>query len=159
NKDTKRLYLTLNQGATNAAQSNEDDGSEKALKFTAIARSQNEQMTERLQKNAENIRVMIGNTMQAHGHINSGSPGYDAGAVYYKEYNLNDLPDDAQLISDLRDFVALYVDYYNKISSIEAHEDSAVSGGEEKLSIKELVAQINNYISSRGFTYENRLIE
>lgn len=159
NKDTKTLYLTLNQGATNAAQSDEDGETEKALKFTAIARSQNEQMTGRLQKNAENIRAMIGDTVQAHGHISSGSPGYDAGAVYYKEYNLNNLPDDSLLIADLRDFVALYADYYNKIYGIKVEEDFDASRGEEELSVKELVAQINNYISAKGFSYENGLIE
>lgn len=159
NKDTKTLYLTLNQGATNAAQSDEDDETEKALKFTAIARSQNEQMTDRLQKNAENIRALIGDTVQAHGLINSGSPGYDAGAVYYKEYKLNDLPDDSLLIADLRDFVALYADYYNKIYGIKVVEDSDASRGEEELSVKELVAQINKYISAKGFSYENGLIE
>lgn len=159
NKDTKTLYLTLNQGATNAAQSDENDETEKALKFTAIARAKNEQMTKRLQKNAENIRAMIDNAVQAHGHINSGSPAYDAGAIYYKEYNLNDLPDDFQLISDLRDFVALYKDYYNKVSGIETAEDVDTSGGKEELSVKELIAYINSYIVSKGFTYEKGLIE
>lgn len=159
NKDTKTLYLTLNQGATDAAQSDENRENDKNPKFTSIARSQSEQMTERLQKNAEEIRGIIGDTVQSYGRINSGSPGYDAGAIYYKEYNLNDLPGDSQLISDLRDFVALYKDYYNKSSNIKADENFEASGGEEELSIKESMMQINNYISSKGFTYENGLIE
>ncbi len=119
NKDTKTLYLTLNQGATDAAQSGADGEEQKPLVFTGIARSQNEKMTERLQKSAENIREIIGDTAQAYGSIDSGSPGYDAGCVYYKKYNLSDLPHDSQLISDLRDFIALYADYYNKISGTE----------------------------------------
>ena len=159
NKDTKTLYLTLNQGATDAAQSDENRENDKNPKFTSIARSQSEQMTERLQKNAEEIRGIIGDTVQSYGRINSGSPGYDAGAIYYKEYKLNDLPGDSQLISDLRDFVALYKDYYNKSSNIKADENFEASGGEEELSIKELMMQINNYISSKGFAYENGLIE
>ena len=159
NKDTKTLYLTLNQGATDAAQSDENRENDKNPKFTSIARSQSEQMTERLQKNAEEIRGIIGDTVQSYGRINSGSPGYDAGAIYYKEYKLNDLPGDSQLISDLRDFVALYKDYYNKSSNIKADENFEASGGEEELSIKESMMQINNYISSKGFTYENGLIE
>ena len=128
NKDTKTLYLTLNQGATDAAQSDENRENDKNPKFTSIARSQSEQMTERLQKNAEEIRGIIGDTVQSYGRINSGSPGYDAGAIYYKEYKLNDLPGDSQLISDLRDFVALYKDYYNKSSNIKADENFEASG-------------------------------
>lgn len=119
NKDTKTLYLTLNQGATDAAQSGTDREEQKPLVFTGIARSQNEKMTERLQKSAENIREIIGDTAQTYGSIDSGSPGYDAGCVYYKKYDLSDLPDDSKLISDLRDFLALYADYYNKISGTE----------------------------------------
>ena len=159
NKDTKTLYLTLNQGAINAAQHGENSDAEKNLKFTSIALAKNEQMTERLQIEAEHIRKIVGNTVQTYGHINSGSPGYDAGAIYYKEYGLDDLPGDAQLISDLRDFVALYADYYNKISNVEVAEDFDTSGGEEELPIKNTIMQINNYIASKGFTYEQGLIE
>ena len=159
NKDTKTLYLTLNQGAINAAQHGENSDAEKNLKFTSIALAKNEQMTERLQIEAEHIRKIVGNTVQTYGHINSGSPGYDAGAIYYKEYGLDDLPGDAQLISDLRDFVALYADYYNKISNVEGAEDFDTSGGEEELPIKNTLMQINNYIASKGFTYEQGLIE
>lgn len=148
NKDTKTLYLTLNQGATNAAQSDGIDEEAKTLTFTSIALSQNEKMTERLQSNAEKIRAMIGDTVQSYGHIDSGSPGYDAGAIYYKEYRLNSIPDDSQLISDLRDFLALYADYYSKLL-----------GGEEALPVKDTISQIKSYIASKGFSYEDGLIE
>lgn len=148
NKDTKTLYLTLNQGATNAAQSDGTDEETKPLTFTSIALSQNEKMTQRLQSNAEKIRAMIGDTVQTYGHIDSGSPGYDAGAIYYKEYTLNSLPDDSGLISDLCDFLALYSDYYGKIS-----------GGEEALPVKDTISQIKSYIASKGFSYEDGLIE
>lgn len=148
NKDTKTLYLTLNQGATNAAQSDGSDEETKPLTFTSIALSQNEKMTERLQKSAEKIRAVIGDTVQTYDHIDSGSPGYDAGAIYYKEYTLNSLPDDSGLISDLRDFLDLYVDYYRK-----------ASGGEEALPVKDTVSQIKSYIASKGFSYEDGLIE
>lgn len=159
NKDTKRLYLTLNQGATDVAQNGGGIGDQRSLVFTGIARSQNGKMTERLQKNAERIRKIIGDTTRFHDHINSGSPGYDAGAIYCKEYGLDDLPGDAQLISDLRDFVALYADYHNKISNVEVAEDFDTSGGEEELPVKNTIVQINNYIASKGFTYEQGLIE
>lgn len=148
NKDTKTLYLTLNQGATNAAQSDRIDEETKSLTFTSIALSQSEKMTERLQKSAEKIRAIIGDTVRTYGYIDSGSPGYDAGTIYYKEYTLNSIPDDSGLISDLRDFLALYANYYRKIS-----------GGEEALSVKDTINQIKNYIASKGFSYEDGMIE
>lgn len=159
NKDTKKLYLTLNQGAIDVAHNGGGIGDQRSLAFTGIARSRNGKMTERLQKDAERIRKIIGDTTRFHDHINSGSPGYDAGAIYCKEYGLDDLPGDAQLISDLRDFVALYADYYNKISNVEVAEDFDTSGGEEELPVKNTIMQINNYIASKGFTYEQGLIE
>lgn len=114
NKDTKTLYLTLNQGATDVAQGGIAGKEQKPLVFTGIARSQNGKMTERLQQNAENIRAVIGDTTQLYGNIDSGSPGYDAGCVYYKKYDLGNLPDDTQLLTDLRAFLSLYGDYYDK---------------------------------------------
>lgn len=166
NKDTKTLYLTIIQGATDAAQSGISGEEQKPLGFTGIARSQNEQMTDRLHKNAEKIRELIGDTTQAYGDIDSGSPGYDAGCIYYKKYDLNNLPDDTQLISDLRDFLDLYADYYNKSFRTDSAPEETnilpcfdVSGGEEELSVKGIVAQIKNHIVAKGFSYEDGLIE
>lgn len=166
NKDTKTLYLTLNQGATDAAQSGAPGAEQKPLVFTGIARSQNEKMTEHLQKNSESIRGIIGDKTQAFGSIDSGSPAYDAGCVYYKKYVLNDLPDDTQLISDLRDFLDLYADYFNKTSGTDSISEESktiqhfgASGGEEELPVKDTVEQIKNYIAAKGFSYENGLIE
>lgn len=166
NKDAKTLYLTLNQGATDAAQGGTSGEEPKPLVFTGIARSQSEKMTELLRKNSESIRGIIDDKTQAYGSIDSGSPGYDAGCVYYKKYDLQDLPEDTQLISDLRDFLALYADYYNKISSSDSilEEINAIkyfdtSGGEKELSVKDVVTQIKNYIEAKGFNYEDGLIE
>lgn len=166
NKDTKTLYLTLNQGATDAAQGGAAGEEQKPLVFTGIARSQNEKMTEHLRKNSEGIRRIIGDTTQAYGSIDCGSSGYDAGCVYYKKYDLKNLPDDTQLISDLRDFLALYADYFNKTSSTDSISEGIktmqhfdTSGGEGELSVKDTVAQIKNYIAAKGFSYEDGLIE
>ncbi len=164
NKDTKTLYLTLNQGATNAAQSGTFNDRQKPLVFTGIARSQDEKMTECLRKNSERIREIIGDTTQIYGNIDSGSPGYNAGCIYYKKYDLDDLPDDIHLISDLRNFLALYADYYNKISETEPILDRTstifdMPGGEEELSVKDIIVQIKNYIAAKGFNYEDGMIE
>ena len=119
NKDTRSLFLTLNQGATDAAQSKSLGAEQKSMTFTGIARSQNDKMVERLRQNAGKIREMLNEKTQLHGEIDSGSLAYDAGCIYYKKYDLENLPDDNVLISDLQSFIALYADYYNKSSESE----------------------------------------
>ena len=94
------------------------------------------------------LAALTGGTVQAYGQIDSGSPGYDAGTICYKEYTLSSLPDNSGLTSDLRDFLALYADYYGKISE-----------GEETLPVKDALSQIKGYIASKGFSYEEGLIE
>ena len=76
NKDTKKLYLTLNQGATNIAQKGDEPYS--------------------------NL-------------INTGVTGYDMGAIYSKEYTMDNLPEDAELVKDLEDFISYYKQYYENI--------------------------------------------
>ena len=44
--------------------------------------------------------------------INTGSSGYDSGAVYYKKYELNNLPDGSTIIEDLELMLDLYQAYY-----------------------------------------------
>ena len=114
NKETKQLYLTLNQGATAVSQ-NEEGDKEKSLAFTGIAKSQSGKMTEKLISNAKKIRGSLKCQNQLYDEkINTGSLGYDAGCVCYKKYDIDNLPDDDQLTADLREYMSLYADYYDK---------------------------------------------
>ena len=114
NKDTKELYLTFNQGATDAAQQAEPDSYDKSLAFTGIAKSQSGKVQKILRDRAAIIRKSVQTTKyRSDNQISCGSAAYDAGTIYYKKYTLTDLPSDEQLVSDLNNFIALYQEYYN----------------------------------------------
>lgn len=115
NKDSKTLYLTLNQGATNVAQ-NKDGLAPEKLVFTGIASSSNTKTTSALKAKAETIRNIIGNNNNLeYKGIYTGSDTYDAGCIFYKAYTLKTIPNDEELYHDLKDFLQLYQIYYNKI--------------------------------------------
>jgi len=111
NKDKKELYLTLNQGATNVTQ-NESSGSEVKLTFTGVAGSSTTKVLNKLRKNAVKIQGVVGDIpFSTDEEIKCGSPNYDAGAVCYKRYTLDNLPDDSQLYNDLDSFIEIYSRY------------------------------------------------
>lgn len=122
NKDSKELFLTLNQGATNVAQGDNDYGDEK-LKFTGIATASNDKTTNSLKSKAAYIREQIGNDDNlAYGQIDTGSKAYDAGCIYYKKYSVDSIPDDDILCSDLALFIKAYQKYYDVVFSGESEE-------------------------------------
>ena len=115
NKDTKELFLTLNQGATDVAQEgrNTSDG---RLAFTGIASSSNDKTTGNLKEKANIIRDKLKNVSNLFsGEIKTGSLAYDAGCIFFKKYELNSLPNDEQLYTDLLKFVEVYGVYYNDV--------------------------------------------
>lgn len=115
NKDTKELFLTLNQGATDVAQGGRN-ASDGRLAFTGIASSSNDKTTGNLKDKANIIRNKLKNMPNLlSGEIKTGSSAYDAGCIFFKKYELNSLPDDEQLYSDLLKFVEVYGAYYNDV--------------------------------------------
>ncbi|WP_314033136.1 MrcB family domain-containing protein, partial [Mogibacterium timidum] len=164
NKDTKTLYLTLNQGATDVAQ---EGGSTKEgkLSFTGIATSNSAKTTEALKERANRINDSIGNRNGTlSGAINSGSTAYDAGCIYYKEYHLDNIPEDAALISDLKLFLELYKRYYEifvQKASQSNESNPEKKEGEEKVTTaaKDQLRMIKEFIDSKGFEYQDELIE
>ena len=110
NKDSKELFITLNQGVTAVVQ-NGITGVEATSKFTSITKNKNEDIKEQLRKEAVFIRkqLNIENTLE----VQCGLELYDVGCIYAKRYTLSDLPEDKELIADLNYFVELYRRYYN----------------------------------------------
>ncbi len=152
NKDSKTLYLTLNQGATDVAQSGGTD--ERKLAFTGIASAGGVKMTTALKEKAVMLRSQLPIPTGASTEvINSGSKAYDAGCVFSKMYRLDTLPQDEVLISDLQGFIKTYKSYYLSL------QDEKTGGEKTKRSVKEYIEQIKNYIASEGFSYEDGLIE
>lgn len=159
NKDSKTLYLTLNQGATDVSQ----QGKNGKLSFTGIASADNSRTTIALETRAKQIRDMLSNSGNVLiGAIDSGSKAYDAGCIYYKEYHLDTIPEDDVLISDLNQFIELYQNYYKTFICENADSIAEnLQGGENEVpvSTKEAIRQIRDYIEARGFMYEDKMIE
>ena len=111
NKDKKELYLTLNQGATDVSQ-NGAVGNDGKLAFTGVTGSSNAKSLAKLRSNAVHIQGVVGSVPFATDElIKCGAPNYDAGAVCYKKYTLDNLPDEKVLLEDLKEFIAIYSRY------------------------------------------------
>lgn len=111
NKDTKELYLTFNQGATDVAQ--EGSSSDGKLAFTGIASSSGNKTLDKLKSRAQVIREKLCITEEIDiSSVETGSPAYNAGCICYKKYTLENIPDDEELKKDLMQYIELYRKYY-----------------------------------------------
>ncbi len=114
NKDKKELYLTLNQGATDASQDDDNDG--EPLPFIGVAKSNADKMLDKLHANADSIRKLLNaKPGQLTGKIETGSPAYDAGCIFYIKYSLDSIPEDENLKSDLLGMVDVYEQYVEEV--------------------------------------------
>lgn len=100
NKDTKELFLILGQGVAGAKDKNDLSITTKALqsKFGTLS--------------------SIFNTDS----IVTGNKGYDAGTIFSRKYTLKDLPDDAVLIDELKQYLDVYNEYFESIAGGEKNE-------------------------------------
>ena len=156
NKDTKELFLTLNQGATDVAQGGDSTGK---LAFTGIASASNSKAAESLKNRAKNIRSEIGSFPGLGSDpIDTGSKAYDAGCIYYIKYTLDSLPEDEKLYSDLNKFIEAYKAYYDKVFLTSEKNDVQVKEGEGELQVGQQIERIFEYINSKGFVYDEKLL-
>lgn len=160
NKDNKELYLTLNQGVTDIAYGG---GDKEAIQFTGVASSSNEKTIARLKSNAEEIRGKIGNIEGLKcDSINTGSPAYDAGCIYYKRYTLESLPQDEELFADLSKFIRVYQRYYELYYTDNNKVNESISTtevGDSMLAVKDTLNNVKKYIDGRGFHYSDALLK
>lgn len=144
NKDTKELFLTLNQGVTDVAQGGA--GNSKA--------------TDNLQDRAVSIRSKIGYFKGLeNGLIDTGSKAYDAGCIYYIKYTLDSLPEDEKLYSDLNKFIEAYKAYYDKVFLLQNDIGEQVKEGEEELQVEQIIERISDYTNAKGFVYDEKLLK
>ena len=142
NKTTKELFLTLNQGVTD------------------VVTTSNSKSADNLQNRAESIRSKIGSFPGLESSlIGSGSKDYDAGCIYYIKYTLDSLPEDEQLYSDLNKFIEAYKAYYDKVFLTSEENDVQVKVGEEELQVEQQIKKIFEYINSKGFVYDEKLLK
>ena len=142
NKATKELFLTLNQGVTD------------------VITASNSKAAENLQNRAQSIRSIIGSFPGLESSlIGSGSKAYDAGCIYYIKYTLDSLPEDEKLYSDLNKFIEVYKAYYDKVFLTSEENDVQVKVGEEELQVEQQIKKIFEYINSKGFVYDEKLLK
>ncbi|MBP2073372.1 MrcB family domain-containing protein [Thermoanaerobacterium butyriciformans] len=140
--DMKRLYLTLNQGCTKLK---DEYGKATAIeKMISIAASIRDKLNPKSWKTDDNISI--------------GNELYEKGMIFYKLYEKDNIPSDEVLKSDLNDLINIYIDYI--LSTRNSKEESMQKEDmENTYKIKEEITNIKNYIRSRGFLYDDNLIE
>lgn len=142
NKTTKELFLTLNQGVTD------------------VVTTSNSKAADNLQNRAQSIRSKIGSFPGLESSLNgSGSKAYDAGCIYYIKYMLDSLPEDEKLYSDLNKFIEAYKAYYDKVFLTSEENDVQVEEGEGELQVGQQIEKIFEYINSKGFVYDEKLLK
>lgn len=121
NKDSKELYLTFEVAATEVMGSRTD--SKGNTVFSGVVGKNDPKMRQALKAHVEEIRMDIPNSyFNADEAINTGSSGYDYGAVYYKKYELDSLPEGEVLVEDLKAMLDVYRAYYEKTYAEESQE-------------------------------------
>ncbi len=116
NKDTQELYLTLEAAATEEISATPDQNGAKV--FTGIVGKNNAKMKAALTKKVNVIRPIIANTVFAEDDaINSGSAGYDYGAVCYKKYTIDEFPAGEILVNDLKEMLTLYAKFVSSVKT------------------------------------------
>lgn len=109
NKDSKELFLTFELAATETVGESIDKNGKK--QFIGIAARGGSYDT--LKAKTELVREqLVDSYFSCDENINSGSAGYDTGAIYYKRYTLDSLPNGEALADDLQRMIALYEQYY-----------------------------------------------
>lgn len=167
NIDKKELYLTLIQGVTSVSKIDSNTG-----KILSIFKdnSKSKEVKSALKSNADYIRKKLGNSIFEKNSIKTGSDNYDAGCIYYKKYTLDTLPDDAELKNNLSDFIKIYEEYYKKVFIIQEQDiqyevlnndtsNNLIIKEDNRMTVEKRIEGIKSYISSKGFSYDNSLIE
>ena len=162
-QDGNSLYLTFNQGCTDIENKVKEENIKKDI-------STKKEVTAILQKTVNEIRenvnsrgfrsdneISLGNNLPKLGYY------YEKGTVFYKEYKKGFVPDEIELQADLANMMQIYADYVEYISSekVTAKEEDMLpdSGIDTEMTVKDAISRIKDYISAKGFTYENGLIE
>ncbi|MBR3721590.1 MAG: DUF3578 domain-containing protein, partial [Selenomonadaceae bacterium] len=138
-KNGKSLYLTLNQGCT------ELRSSHTKRETIQIMREKAAQIAETIDSHGFQVggAINLGDGLSELGEL------YQKGTIFYKEYQKATIPDEAELRSDLAKMMEIYREYANKELSEESQkikEESYTVEGEEKLTIKETIISIIDFV-------------
>lgn len=142
-EDMKRVYLTLNQGCTNL----------KKKLGTKLAREEMQKIRTQLREKYKIDEFSIDNELIV------GNKDYEEGCVFYKEYDIDNLPLEIQIKEDLEILINVYDSYYedfisNKPSkSAEERDDAKNNSNVKEKGVNYILADISSYIHSKGYIY------
>lgn len=152
-KDTKRLYLTFNQGCSDIR------ATHSKKETIAIMREKARDLQTRIDSRGfltdENIN--LGENLTELAEL------YQRGTIFYKEYQQGEVPEDAELYQDLSKMMEIYKDYI-AIWSSGNKDDTKINdlpglNKMEELSKAEAINRIKSYVLSKGFNCDKALIE
>lgn len=142
-EDMQRVYLTLNQGCTNL----------KKKLGTKLAREEMQKVRNQLREKYNIDEFAVDNDLIV------GNKDYEEGCIFYKEYNIGNLPLETQIKEDLESLIKLYDSYYldfisNKVTN--SSQDGVYTNNDfigSQKGVNYMLADISSYIHSKGYIY------
>ena len=148
------LYLTFNQGCT------EIRNSHSQRETIEIMRAKANEVVSKIDSRGfrTDEDINLGDGLTQLGVL------YQKGTIFYKKYKIGAVPDEAELRDDLAKMMDIYRDYIREFENgnvieNEAPEKTDKEEGEDKLTVKETIERIKDYIEAKGFSYQDGLIE
>lgn len=135
-EDMQRVYLTLNQGCTNL----------KKKLGTKLAREEMRKVRNELREKYNIGGFAIDNELIV------GNMDYEEGCIFYKEYNIDNLPVDLYMEKDLESLIKVYNSYYASNLHENGEWQENISSRNDK-GVNYMLADISSYIHSKGFIY------
>lgn len=142
-EDMQRVYLTLNQGCTNL----------KKKLGTNLAREEMQKVRNQLREKYNIYKFAIDNDLIV------GNKDYEEGCIFYKEYNIGNLPMETQIKEDLESLIKVYDSYYidfisNKTANfLENRAYAKNNSSRNEKGVNYMLININSYIHSKGYIY------
>lgn len=135
-EDMKRLYLTIGQGVK--------DTPNKEMKKIKQEIRQHIHMSNRVKKD-DNIYLGTGQK----------APGYANSTAAYIVYDVNQMPDEVELVEDLKEMLHYYEGFINYKEKGIKYE-MIYERKEVYLDQQSIIDHVSSYIQSKGFFYEKK---
>lgn len=135
-EDMKRLYLTIGQGVK--------DTPNKEMKKIKQEIRQHIHMSNRVKKD-DNIYLGTGQK----------APGYANSTAAYIVYDVNQMPDEVELVEDLKEMLHYYEGFINYKEKGIKYE-MIYERKEVYLDQQSIIDHVSSYIQSKGFFYERK---
>ena len=149
--DGNSLYLTFNQGCT------EIRNNHSKKETIDIMRKNADEIINKIDSRGflSDTNISLGNELTELAEL------YQKGTIFYKEYKKNNIPSEEQLREDLSKMIEIYDDYFNNLYSNNntGNKKTVNTGVKQMTQEKQNIEKIKDYISAKGFTYKDNLIE